>query len=305
MMKTEKIGNTELTLFGKQPDKVYCEGTEEEETVLRVFRDGEDRMEVLKKDNRWPILYQLSPMRGNIVKPMRLNPETRVLEIGAGMGAVTEAVTSRCKSVDCVDLSYTRCMANAYRNQTKSNVRIFCGDAMQFEPEEPYDVVLLIGVLEYAAVYCPGENPFLNLLEFCHRCLKPGGLLYIAIENRIGMKYLAGCKEDHIGKEFVGITGYLSGEGARTFTRSELTELTEKAGFGSHYYYYPLPDYKLPIVIYSDDYLPDESLNIPPYSNYDAGRLETFSDVLALKSLKGTEEFKMLANSFLLEIQKQ
>ena len=31
-------------------------------------------------------------------------------------------------------------------------------------------------------------------------CLKPGGKLYVAIENKLGLKYFAGCSEDHLGR---------------------------------------------------------------------------------------------------------
>ena len=39
------------------------------------------------------------------------------------------------------------------------------------------------------------------------RHLTPGGRIVIAIENRLGLKYLAGCAEDHLGTYFSGIQG--------------------------------------------------------------------------------------------------
>lgn len=304
-VQPEKIGSVVLDFFGTVPEEVYCEGTDVEERVLQIFKAGEDPIEVLKQDNRWPLLYQLSASRGNITLPMQLDKDKTVLDLGSGMGAITAAIASRCGRVDCVDISLARCRANAYRNRDAKNVRIHVGNIMQYESEEQYDIILLIGVLEYAAVFCDEENPFDKILQLCKKWLKPNGILYIAIENRIGIKYMAGCNEDHLGRPFVGVEGYHCQEKMRTFSRSELLEIVERAGFVSSFFYYPLPDYKLPIVIYSDDYLPGNELNLPFPTNYDADRYFCFNDVLTLKSLRSSDEFKMLANSFLLEVRKE
>lgn len=74
--------------------------------------------------------------------------------------------------------------------------------------EERFDYVTLIGVLEYAKSYIGKDNPYPEYLEKINRLLKPGGKILIAIENRLGLKYFAGCREDHVGREFVGIEGY-------------------------------------------------------------------------------------------------
>lgn len=303
-MKTETIGNVEIRYLDSAPADIYCEGEEVENRVLQVFRDDEDPIHALRGDDRWPLLYQLSPSRGNIVAPMGITKAMSVLELGAGMGAITSVVAGRCANVDAVDMSPVRCRANAYRNKRADNVRIYVGDILKYDTEERYDVVLLIGVLEYAAVYGDVSDPHIHLLRLCHRFLKPGGKLYIAIENRLGAKYLAGCVEDHLGKPFPGVEGYIAGEKVRTFTRTELLALVHAAGFADPFFYYPLPDYKLPNVIYSDAYLPTSELKIPYRSNYDADRLLCFEDVRLLQSVCGTDEFRMLANSFLLEVRK-
>ena len=304
-MFLERIGEVELSSFGTVLDDIYCEGNDVEERVLQVFKDDEDPMAVLKSDNRWPILYQLSPSRGNIVLPMDLDSSKSVLEIGSGMGAITAAVSRKCKNVDCVDMSLIRCKANAYRNKDRKNVKIFVGDIMQYETTATYDVVLLIGVLEYAGVYSDSDEPFAAMLKLCKRFLKPGGTLYIAIENRLGIKYFAGCNEDHLGVPFAGIEGYIGDTRIRTFSRTELKDLTSEAGFVDPYFYYPFPDYKLPIVIYSDDYLPSEALSLPSVGNFDSDRLYCFNDTQALNSVGSTDEFRMLSNSFLLRVNKE
>ena len=39
--------------------------------------------------------------------------------------------------------------------------------------------------------------PYVEMLRKIRNHLNPGGKIVIAIENRLGMKYWAGCAEDH------------------------------------------------------------------------------------------------------------
>ena len=72
----------------------------------------------------------------------------------------------------------------------------------------------------------------------------------------MGMKYWAGCAEDHLSRFFAGIEDYPDGGVVRTFTRNGL-RLMRKCGVADYHFYYPYPDYNLlPDTIYSDRRLP-------------------------------------------------
>lgn len=303
-MDLEKIGGVTLDYRYFDGQDVYNEGDEAEELVLKTFVNHRNPMEVLKKDNRWPILYQLSPQRQNIVWPMDIRQSDTVLEIGAGMGALTGAVAQRCAQVDCVELSKRRSLANAYRNEKYNNIYIYVGNFSNIQYENKYDVITLIGVLEYAPSYIHSKgNPVLVFLKEIHNIMQLGGRLYIAIENKLGMKYFAGCREDHLGKSFAGIEGYKKSDFARTYTKSEIEEMLIAAGFDNLYFYYPYPDYKLPSVIYSDD-MPSGDF-IPGVANYDNSRLQVFDERKAMLNLRDKKEFSVFANSFLIEAVKK
>lgn len=302
---TEKIGNVTLNYSYYKEGKEYNEGDDVENKVLEIVKTTDDYTQALINDNRWPILYQLSKQRENIIEPLDINKNDNVLEIGAGMGAVTGAIARRCKKVDCIELSKRRSLANAYRNKNFDNIEIFVGNFQDVEVNKKYDVVTLIGVLEYACYYIESENPFDDFLKKAAGCLKPEGKLYVAIENKLGLKYFAGCCEDHLGKPFVGIEGYEDNDRVKTFSKSELENLILKNGFKSTYFYYPFPDYKLPIEIYSDDYFPENMSYIPTIVNYDLDRLICFDESKVYKSLAKSEEIKILSNSFLVEAVKK
>ncbi len=302
--KFEKIGGVIINYeFFDEADR-YSEGDEAEEYILEVLKSSRDIFDVLRSDDRFQILYQLSPRRKFITSPMDIGETDEVLEIGAGMGAVTEGLAQKAGHVDCIDLSVRRSQANAYRNKNRDNITIYVGNFERIEIKKTYDVIVLVGVLEYAQLYINSKDPFVDFLKRVRTLLKINGRAYIAIENRLGMRYFAGCVEDHWGSPFVGIEGYpndINKNRAKTFSKSELEQLFQNAGFGELYFYYPFPDYKLPEVIYSDGFLPEASSLIPIGTVYGSDSSYMYDELRAVKSLAGTKEFTIFANSFLVE----
>ena len=308
-MKEEIIGKVKLNYSWYSGEDLYSDGDAVENRdgdavenrILDIVRNEEGYEFALDEYTSWPILYHLTRQRENIVLPMEIGKTDEVLEVGAGMGAVTGALARKAKKVDCIELSRRRSLVNAERHKDLDNIEIFVGNFRDIRIEKKYDAVVLIGVLEYAVYYVGGENPYETFLKKIAECLKPGGKLYVAIENKLGMKYFAGFHEDHLGKPFVGIEGYKKGDHVRTFTRSELSELASRCGFEDLYYFYPFPDYKLPTVILSDDNIRDAEIDFDEDSNYDLDILKLFSQRKAFAGLKGTDERAIFANSFLLK----
>ena len=295
-----KVGNVTLNYQWYDNQDQYSDGDEVENFLLDVVKEKRDIWEVLRTDRRWPVLYHLSPGRTVIIEPMRIDSQDTLLEIGAGMGAITGALASRAAHVDCIELSLQRSLVNAYRNEQYGTLNIIVGNYEKIKLADTYDIVTLIGVLEYAGMYIHGAiRPAEELLKRIHSQMKPGGRLYIAIENRLGMKYFAGCVEDHLAYSYAGIEGYHTETPIRTYSKAELKNLLKEAGFSSPTFFYPLPDYKLPSVIYSEDML--STSGIPPVANYDLHRLRAFDEQKALASI-GSEEFGVFANSFLVEV---
>ncbi len=297
----EKIGNVILNYDYYSGKDLYSEGDETENKVLEIVKRTDNYEEEIMNNNDWILIYQLLRQRENIVEPMEILPTDEVLEIGAGMGALTGAIAKQCKKIDCIDLSKRRSRVNAYRNKQYDNIEIFVGNFQDMKITKKYDVITLIGVLEYAQHYIDSDKPYDEFLKIISHCLKPNGKLYIAIENRLGLKYLAGCCEDHLGKPFVGIEGYKKQDNVKTFTKSQLETLILNNGFKSTYFYYPYPDYKLPEIIYSDDFLPTPGSDIPVDSNYALERIRCFDERKVYKSMCDSKELRTLSNSFLIE----
>lgn len=289
-----------LNLEFYKGEDLYSDGDVEEE-ILKICESGRPLVEVLMEGQDWPILYHLSDIRENILDWYDFNPDASLLEIGAGCGALTGLFCRAVKKVVGVDLSKRRCTINATRNGAKGNLELLVGNFEDIDFHEQYDYVTLIGVLEYSGYYISdSDNPYRTMLKKVKSLLKPGGKLFIAIENKFGLKYFAGASEDHTGGIFDGIANYQKGEKVYTFSRPEISVLLGSVGFSHNEFYYPMPDYKLPKMIYSDKHLPAPGTLKYHTGAFDRERFHFFDERITYDRLIKDGQFAYFANSFLI-----
>lgn len=297
----EQIGKITLD-YSKYPgEDFYCDGAIEDE-ILKIVRDMSpvEFGKVIEERASWPILYHLSPLRENIVEWIPMDKDAKVLEVGSGCGAITGALSKKAGSVTCVDLSKKRSFINAYRHAECDNVTIHVGNFKDIEPDLPndYDYICLIGVFEYGKSYIGGNTPYADFLRILMPHLKKGGRIVIAIENKYGMKYFAGCKEDHLGTYFSGIENYEAGGGVRTFSRKGLERIFRECGVEEYHFYYPYPDYKFMTTLYSDAYQPGKGELTNNLRNFDRDRMLLFSEKAAFDGVVEDGLFSVFANSY-------
>lgn len=302
MNQMERIGKVTLD-YSYYPDKdYYCDGAVEDELLEFVKEhDESEYADFIEDSHSWPILYHLSPQRENIVSWLPMDKSMKVLEVGSGPGAVTGCLAEKAGSVTCVDLSRKRSLINAYRHQDCDNLTIKVGNFSDIEPSLPadYDYVLLIGVFEYGQSYISTETPFHDFLRIIKSHVKPDGRIVIAIENKMGMKYWAGCREDHLGTFFSGIEDYPDGGGVRTFTRGGLEKLLNGCGITDYQFYYPYPDYKFMNVVYSDRRLPQVGELSNNLRNFDRDRMLLFDEKNVFDMTIREGLFPLYSNSYM------
>lgn len=301
----EKIGNVVLDYQYYPGKDLYSDGAIEDE-ILTIVKNA-SRVEypaIIEEKKSWPILYHLSPLRGNVVDWLPIKPEDKVLEIGSGCGAITERLAQKAGKVTCVDLSARRSQINAYRNQEKDNIEIHVGNFADIEPSLPedYDFACMIGVFEYGQSYIHTQTPYEDFLKIIKKHVKNNGRIVIAIENKFGLKYWAGCKEDHVGTYFSGLEGYPEGGSARTFSRTGLEKIFKSCGLEQYSFYYPYPDYKFPTTIYSDKRLPDTGELTDNIRNFDRDRMVLFNEKYVFDGIIRDKLFDVFSNSYLVVI---
>lgn len=307
MQEREQIGKVILD-YSKYPgEDFYCDGAVEDELldIVRKFSSVE-YTKVIEERASWPILYHLSSLRENIVEWIPMDKSAKVLEVGSGCGAITGALARKAGSVTCVDLSKKRSLINAHRHSECDNVTIHVGNFKDIEPDLPkdFDYICLIGVFEYGQSYIGGETPFEDFLKILMPHLGTDGRIVIAIENKYGLKYFAGCKEDHLGTWFSGIENYVDGGGVRTFSRTGLEKLFSRCGVEEAHFYYPYPDYKFMTTLYSDARLPGRGELFSNLRNFDRDRMLLFDEKSAFDGIVEDGLFPVFSNSITAVIGK-
>jgi GT2 family glycosyltransferase/SAM-dependent methyltransferase/glycosyltransferase involved in cell wall biosynthesis len=289
----------------------YNDGDHSENRVWSIVASAADvslgSEELVAQADDWPTLYHLSPVRGNLFRP--IEPVLRgkkVLELGSGCGAMSRFLGEAGCDLTCVEGSRRRAAITAARCRGLPGVRVFNDNFQHFETDERFEVVTLIGVLEYSRSFIDGDDPVAAALALARSFLTPDGILIVAIENQLGLKYFAGAPEDHIGVPFHGIEGLYGERTPVTFGRRQLDRILKAAGFPGNEFLYPFPDYKLPVSVIAEaafDEPPALLHNLlsgmfPP--DQASPYLRTFSEGAAFRALVDNGLVGDLANSFLI-----
>ncbi|HBB67277.1 MAG TPA: hypothetical protein DCZ93_08245 [Elusimicrobia bacterium] len=190
-----------------------------------------------------------------------LTRESSVLDLGCGFGSIAFSLSRRCGKVAAMDISAKRLKyvsLRAAQEKTANIFPVFGGDAPRLPfPDGSFDLVVLNGVLEWLGLFGGDKDPRdvqLEKLREIHRVLKPGGSVYIGIENRTGYVYFFGGT-DHGGTRFTtlmprfmaDLVSRLTGRGPyRTYTYTEAgyRRLLAEAGFGKADFYATIPSYR-------------------------------------------------------------
>ena len=125
-------------------------------------------------------------------------------------------------------------------------------------PDNFFDVVVLNGVLEWVGTFSnehPPEHLQETALREIMRVLRPEGTLFLAIENRYGLQYFLGYKEEHTALRFISLLPrrlarlyhrIRRGKDFRALThsRSALERMLRRCGFAEMTWLFVHPSYR-------------------------------------------------------------
>lgn len=195
-----------------------------------------------------------------------LGKNARVLDIGSGMGTISAGLAGRFGEIWAVEPVAERaefCRIRMEQDNIK-NVKVIQSDLYHLPfPENSFDLVVMNGVLEWLGSAekegRPGDWQKKGL-DIALRLLRPGGYLYIGIENRFGYDTFLG-RTDHSGLKFTALMPrfladlycrFFSGKPYRTYIYGKpgYKNLLKDAGFEAIRFLYPLGSYNYPYVIF-------------------------------------------------------
>lgn len=246
--------------------------------LISLIREyGEDRTAALKSCIDLDCFMALSPLRENLLEWYEFQEDGELLQVGADYGALTGLFRKRVKAVTVWDESEEQ--RNIVRERfpdTSEGAPVSCVGGSLKE--------LLQEGKRYDYVVCAGgfKEPEDQWAEILRDLTKPGGTVTAAVCNRFGLKYLAGGKRDEV-----------------SLTKSRLSAL-----FPGCTFYYPMPDYRVPSVIYSDRCLPSKGELAGIHTLYDFPEYPSIDVGAEFEAACEDGQFANFADSFLIVWKK-
>ena len=165
------------------------------------------------------------------------------------------------------------------------------------EITDKFDYITLIGTFEKLSL-----DEIKDLLECATNKLNENGKILLAMKNKFAMKYFAGDRINLDAEAFDSIVK----SNDNILSLSQIKKILENLNL-KYKFYYPLPDYEITNVIYTDDFLPNND-NIDARVLTFCGEEEflNFSERDAYKQLVSADKkmFPFFVNSLFIEVSK-
>ena len=222
----------------------------------------------------------ISPFyRGDIQHVFPKLNDATILDAGSNWGGLSLPISKSCKEMYCIDQTWETLKFLSVRAEQEniSNINVAESSVLNLPfSNNKFDMVILNGVFEWIAtdddivIDHVWDKKVINSKKTKHnseaiqlkglvevnRVLKDDGSLFIAIENRIGLQYLAGYPDDHVNVRFVSflprwlasfITKIIKGHSYRTYLYSpnHMSKMLLKAGFSKYKIYSAFPHYNI------------------------------------------------------------
>ncbi|MDD5032887.1 MAG: methyltransferase domain-containing protein [Candidatus Pacebacteria bacterium] len=263
MSEEKTIKNNEIS--GSAVKDVYWGEFSEEllDKIIGCYQSGrfDDADDIIKSLDREDFIFGLG--RSDFLFYLPLGKTSKVLDVGCGLGVHSFNAAKIAGEVYGCDLSKKRvdfCNLRKQREEVK-NISFLHSDIenLPFE-SETFDAVILNGVVEWLGEKNKNKNPRDDQIEDLRRVkalLKPGGILYIGIENRIALSYLFKAR-DHNDLKYTTfmprfaasfVSRLKRGKSYRTYTYSKkgYERLLKDVGFDkTPDFYIAHPGYNLP-----------------------------------------------------------
>ena len=166
---------------------------------------------------------------------------------------------------------------------------------------DTFDYIICIGYLEQK------KEPF-RMLEFFKKVIQKEGHLLLGMNNRLGIRYFCGDRDPYTERNFDGIEGYRRSYVKETdtffgrcYSKSEIRELLERAGFKQNHFFSVFSDLENPTLLLSEDYVPNEDLSNRIFPTYHYPNTVFLEEESLYQVLIKEKMLHKMANAYLIE----
>ena len=104
-------------------------------------------------------------------------------------------------------------------------IRVKQTSIKELKLEGQYDYITLIGTYEYATTIIKGNRQYVEFLKQLKKHLKTKGTILLAIDNRLGIQYMAGGKSKHYSHIFNGIQSKIRNKEPNLLLKKEIERI--------------------------------------------------------------------------------
>jgi len=203
----------------------------------------------------------LSPNRASFIDLLEPSAKHSILDLGAGMGAISQQLSKSFSKVYALDLAFERLtFLQVVAEQEKAEgIRTVCHRDVFNLPFQSgtLDAAVMVGVFEYFPLSYPKDtiqDVQRRALAELHRVISPGGVLLIGTKNRFGWPYWTGATDSshlHFGSL---MPRWLADKASQallhhpyrivTDSYQVYTSLLREAGFEAPRFFWPVDGYQ-------------------------------------------------------------
>ena len=230
--------NVNWNFYKQEDDNIKDDEKEFIERIKRHLEKNESDNKNTKEENNLEKILTLSKIRENILSWYPFKENAKILEIGANLGEITGLLCENASKVVAIENSKMKIEFMAKRYADKENLDIIAGHIENIKLDEKFDYITLIGTLERRDV------DYKQIITIAKELLNDGGKILLAFDNKLGIKYFSKtdktgiCVTNPVDKKFINI--------------EKLYNYLHEIGLNNIKTYYPMPDYKLTNVIFTD-----------------------------------------------------
>ncbi len=223
-----------------------------------------------------------------------------VLEIGTEFGVLTDLLCDKASEVVSIDWYKKRADIVSNLLNNRKNLEIIVGKLKEVLIKEKFDYVILMS--NYKCYQKLGINSLEELLIVSKTFLKDDGIILFATDNKFGVKYFSGAFEQNTSLIFGSLQKESDSDNPLP-SKKDIEEVLKKLEFRNYRFFYPLPDYHVPAVIFTDGYLPQRNDSKLVYPlNYTSNSVVVMNEIKLLRQFANNNNFEFFANSYIIEI---